>query len=84
MRAHLKCELCGPRRAGLLGALVPGSLLLILPKCPLCVAAYVAAFTGIGVSVATVSHIKFALASLCVVSTFYFLAYLSFFRRRVR
>ena len=84
MRAHPKCEVCGSRRAGLLGALVPGSLLLILPKCPLCVAAYAATLTGLGVSVATVSHIKFALVSLCIVSTFYFLAHLFFFRRRVR
>lgn len=67
-----------------MGALVPGSLLLFLPKCPFCVAAYVAAFTGVGVSVATISHLKFALILLCAVSMFYLLAHLSIFRRHVR
>jgi hypothetical protein len=89
MKAHPGCECrgpnsVGPRRAGVLGALVPASLLLFLPKCPLCVAAYVAAFTGIGVSVATISHVKFVLMLLCVVSLFYLLAHSSFFRRHAR
>ena len=84
MKPHSGCEGCGLRRAGLLGALVPGSLLLLLPKCPLCIAAYVAAFTGLGVSVATISRVKFALILLCVVSMFYLLAHLSFLRRHVR
>lgn len=84
MKPHSGCEGCGPRRAGLLGALVPGSLLLLLPKCPLCVAAYVAAFTGIGVSVATISRVEFALGLFSAVSMVYLLAHLSFFRRHVR
>ena len=90
MKAHHSCERCGPglggprRGAGLFGALVPGSLLLLLPKCPLCVAAYVAAFTGIGVSVTMISYAKFILILLCAISMFYLLAHLSVFRRHVR
>jgi hypothetical protein len=46
--------------------LMPAMLLACMPKCPLCVAAYIALFTGIGVSVATAHWIRIILITSCV------------------
>ena len=59
----------------------PTALLVLIPKCPLCVAAYVALFTGIGISVSAARWIQGLMLVLCLGS----LAYLAvrFVRRRV-
>ena len=51
--------------------LFPTTLLVLMPKCPLCVAAYVALFTGIGISVSTARWIQILMPVFCLTSLAY-------------
>ncbi len=60
--------------------LFPATFLVLMPKCPMCVAAYIALFTGVGVSVSTARWIQILMLVFCLSS----LAYLAvrYWRRR--
>lgn len=67
--AHVRRHASWWKRAGeLAGWVIPSATLALLPKCPLCVAAYVALATGIGISFTAAAYLRATLIVLCVLS----------------
>jgi len=75
----MTCPCCGNGRSGLrhhvprrsvrlAGGFLPALALIFMPKCPACVAAYVALFTGVGVSMSTAWYLRTSAIALCVTS----------------
>jgi hypothetical protein len=46
--------------------LLPAAVVALMPKCPLCVAAYIALFTGIGISAWAATWVQISVLALCL------------------
>ncbi|MDA8744214.1 hypothetical protein N9N28_06230 [Rubripirellula amarantea] len=46
--------------------ILPGVALAFVPKCPGCVAAYVALWTGLGISITTATYLRWILIATCL------------------
>jgi len=54
------------RARGVAAWILPGTLLALMPKCPLCLAAYVALGTGVTLSAAAAQILLRTLSALCL------------------
>lgn len=55
------------RSAKAAGWVVPSAVMVLMPKCPACVVAYIAIVTGAGISVSAAAHLRLVMLVLCVV-----------------
>ena len=70
------CDVAGDRNAptlarrvrGFLAWVLPSAILVSVPKCPVCLAAHVTLWTGLGLSLSTATYLRWMLLSLCVAS----------------
>src|SRR5215472_19356750 len=56
------------RAVGLISWILPSAILALIPKCPMCLAAYVALWTGLGLSVAAAANLRVLLIVVCLIS----------------
>jgi hypothetical protein len=56
------------RLRGALSWLLPATLLALMPKCPVCLAAYAALVTGIGITIPAAAAIRTAMLAACLAS----------------
>ncbi|HEY4593790.1 MAG TPA: hypothetical protein VIJ61_15345 [Thermoanaerobaculia bacterium] len=48
------------------GTAAPAAVLVLLPKCPACIAAWLAVAAGLGVSVSTAAALRMGIVGMCV------------------
>lgn len=62
------------RSLELIMKIIPVAILAVLPKCPICLVAYVALGTGIGLSLTAATYLRLSLIVACVASLMFFAA----------
>ena len=62
------------RAVDLVGWIVPGAILALIPKCPMCLAAYITLWTGLGLSVAAAANLRLLSIIVCVISLVFLVA----------
>jgi hypothetical protein len=70
------CEVAGNQKVPIwirgiremLAWFLPGAVLVLIPKCPACLAAYVAVWSGIGISFSTAAWLRWGLVLISLVS----------------
>ena len=62
------------RCGGAASWVLPASVLALMPKCPACVAAYVAVATGVGISMSAAAYLRAAALTACVATLLYLAA----------
>lgn len=50
---------------GVVSWILPGAILLLMPKCPACLAAYIALVTGLSLTVSMAGYVQTGLIVLC-------------------
>jgi hypothetical protein len=48
------------------GTVAPAAVLVLLPKCPACIAAWLAVAAGVGVSVSAAAALRWLIVGMCV------------------
>lgn len=71
------------RFLSVVGWVVPSAILPLIPKCPMCLAAYVAAWTGLGLSVSAATNLRACLL-IFFAGLLAFLAARSWMRRHTK
>lgn len=56
------------RVRGFLAWSFPSAMLALVPKCPACLAAYVALWTGLGLSLTTATYLRWVILVICIAS----------------
>ena len=62
------CPHCAPGRRETAYWMLTASLVALIPKCPVCLAAYIAAGTGIGLSISVAGYLRTGLITAGIVS----------------
>lgn len=52
---------------------IPAFVFIIIPKCPVCLAGYIALISGVSLSITTATYLRIGLIVLCIVSLVYFI-----------
>jgi type IV secretory pathway VirB2 component (pilin) len=66
--SRVGCESIARRCIELIRWIVPSAILALIPKCPGCLAACIALWTGLGLSMAAAANLRVLLIIVCVIS----------------